>query len=278
MAVLARTAERLLLEGLPPAAVDGKAGRRPTLLPLPNEVPPLGNLGIRLNRIASFGSSLCAAPPVLGKARHASLGPQPPFMTPERADPPEREPTGPRAAESIDAEARLFFDYLRGDFPAASLDLDAVDRLIDSPAERLALLSLRAQILWSKGDHADALATIAYLVSSEGRCDRRIEDTPLGPVITQELSPRQAWARYLATKAEHAAGLAGEPIDAQPAGIAAPRLRDPFDDVNLRMIERREEGFPFAPPAPGILDRVGEPGPPPVIREVPADAQPRIRP
>ena len=38
LSVLAGTAERLLLAGLPPAVADGRAAQRPTLLPLPGEI------------------------------------------------------------------------------------------------------------------------------------------------------------------------------------------------------------------------------------------------
>ena len=89
LAVLAGTAGRLLLAGLPPAVVDGRAAGRPTLLPLPGEMTALETVNVRLSRIAKLGSSLCSRP----------------APGPGEAD--------PRASDSSEIEARLFFNYLQ---------------------------------------------------------------------------------------------------------------------------------------------------------------------
>ena len=93
LCVLAGTTGRLLKAALPPVLVDGQAAGRPTLLPLAGELPPLESALGRVSRLARFGSTLCSMP----------------------ADPPEsgeRPLTG-----SFNAEARLFFHYLGGDYP-----------------------------------------------------------------------------------------------------------------------------------------------------------------
>ena len=119
--MLAGTASELLRASLPAAKADGQAVERPTLLPLPGELPPQEIAAIRLNRLARFGAALCSHPPD-----------------------PRRVPVPP-AAGSAETEARLFFDYLHGDFAAAAADLEKLDPLLSSPNERLSLLSLRAK-------------------------------------------------------------------------------------------------------------------------------------
>src|SRR5207248_4542972 len=100
---------------------------------------------------------------------------------------------------------RLFFHYLRGDFAAAAADLEDLEPGIASPQQRRALLSLRAQILWSLGEPKRARAVVDYLLAALGPPGRRIEETPAGPVVTPDPDPRQLWARYLAARTTGAA-------------------------------------------------------------------------
>ncbi len=184
---LITVATRLLSGGLPPASFEGQAASRPSLLPLPGELVALGMMIPRLDRIAAHGSPLCPAP-----SQRTDLDEQP-------------------ALVASDLQARLFFDFLQGQFRDAASDLDALERHVQSPENRLAVLSLRAQILWSQGERDRARSIIEYLLATEGTSTERVEETPLGPVATKEVSPAQAWARYLSVQA------AGEPI-----GVANP--------------------------------------------------------
>jgi Tol biopolymer transport system component len=195
---LVSVATRLLSAALPPASIDGQAVSRPTLLPLPDEFAALGSVIPRLDRIAKHGSSLCPAP-----------APQPDLHDQSVLEP-------------ADLQARLFFDFLQGRFPEAATDLDALEEHVESPAHRLALLSLRAQILWSDGHHDRARGIIDYLVATAGSSTERIEETPLGPVATKEVSPGQAWARYLSLQSVE-----------QPLGHAGPGRAGFAGDVDL---------------------------------------------
>jgi hypothetical protein len=275
IALLAGTGQRLLREGLPPVVVDGRGAQRPTLLPLPGEVGPMANMSARLHRIGSFGASLCTdragrdAPALDSSAL-------PPSVKVRRAH-SALEPIAPEAPPAAtDAEARLFFNYLRGDFRAAAADLEALDPHISADEARLALLSLRAQIRWSQGDHAEATAMIAYLRSCEGTATERIEETPAGPVVTTELSPRQAWARHLAEKVEQAAAPDVQPIPQSGAETGAAPLRSPFDEANAPVILDRErvDVVPLDPPAPRHQERRVDPFVQPNRRDIPPDPRP----
>jgi hypothetical protein len=223
ISVLTRTARRLLQAALPPAAVDGRAALRPTLLPLPGEIAALDVVNARLIRIARLGSSICSNP----------------------AD--RRSAAELRAVDSIEIEARLFFNYLRGDFTAATADLDALDPCVSALAHRDSLLSVRAQILLSEGKRTEARDVIGYLISTAGAHTRRIEETPVGPVVTMDVTPSQAWATYLSTRAARPSESAPQPVHDRAREFAVPRLQDPFDVLEFRGFERGEAAFPFAP-------------------------------
>jgi len=244
LAVLASTAGRILLAALPPAAVDGRAGERPTLLPLPGEIVALDNVSARLGRIAGHGSSLCSRPTAL----------------PGGAE--------PRETDSSEIEARLFFNYLQRDFQAAAADLETLDPLVSALDHRLCLLSVRAQILWSKGQQSEARDVIAYLVSTVGARTQRIEETPLGPVITIEVSPSQAWARYLSMRAAAGPGTEAQPGPDPAGGFAFPHPQDPFDVLEFRGFDRGDPAFPFAPEVRGRAGQGREPAPMPNGRAV----------
>ena len=146
---------------------------------------------VRVNRLARFGGALCA-PPV----HRLDAGDPPPNLT--------------------EAEARFFFNYLRGEFIAAAAELETLEASFESPRDRLCLLSLRAQILWARGERPEALAVVAYLLSC-GESDRQlVEETPFGLVFSPVVNPTQAWARYLSARAGDAlksnAGAARNPI------------------------------------------------------------------
>ena len=55
---LANAAVSVLKASLPPAMADGQLASRPTLLPLPGELPPQEPAVVRINRLARFGGAL----------------------------------------------------------------------------------------------------------------------------------------------------------------------------------------------------------------------------
>jgi hypothetical protein len=232
LSILVDTASRLLHSALPPAVVDGHPALRPGLLPLPGELPAPSDLPLRLSRIARLGSSLCP-PPRTGLA-----------------------PAAVGEAAAIDTEARLFFSYLQGDFKAAAAELDSLDGQFADSEKRLALLSLRAQILWSAGRQAEARAVAAYLLSNVGFDTRRIEETPLGLVVTTEVSPGQAWARYLSARAAIEPAPETGTREDPSGGLAEPKPLDPFDALDFRGLEVGGEALPFGPAARALVEEL----------------------
>ncbi len=223
---LITVATRLLSGGLPPASFDGQAASRPSLLPLPGELAALGMTIPRLDRIAKYGSPLCPA-----RSQRTEFDEQPSLV-------------------ASDLQARLFFNVLQGQFRDAASDLDALERHVELPENRLAVLSLRAQILWSQGERDRARSIIEYLLASEGTSTERVEETPLGLVATKEVSPAQAWARYLSAQAA-----------AEPMGLAHPSHerstkdldvmpKDPFGMPELPSLEPGRMLVPLIPEEP----------------------------
>jgi hypothetical protein len=218
----------LLKASLPPAMADGQVASRPTPLPLPGELPPQEPAVIRLNRLARFGWALCVP-----QIDRLDIG-------------------DPLPADSSEAEVRLFFNYLRGDFVAAAADLECLEAFFDSPHDRLGILALRAQILWARGERPEALAVVAYLLSSGEPNRQVVEETPLGLVFSPYVSPTQAWARYLSARASTAlksdAGPAGDPLG---DGID-PRQPDGLIGIpEMPFLERGARPAPFPPEFPG---------------------------
>jgi hypothetical protein len=241
LTILIDVARTLLLAGLPPVAGDGWAVGRPTLLPLPGEIPAHLGLPARLSRLGRFGSSLCRPP-------HKQA------VTDEGAG---RGHDGDTTSPWSD---RLFFNYLRGDFASAAEDLEALEPHISSREQRMSLLSLRAQILWSQGELSRARAVVDYLLSTGGGDLRRVEETPLGLFVATESSPRQTWARYLSERiAEGARAPAAPPYGPREERIDPP-FPNRFEAPHLPLIERGEGpgAVPFAP-IPRRLDprRIG---------------------
>ena len=118
-------------------------------------------------------------------------------------------------------EARLFFDYLREDYPAALDSLERLEARTSSPDERLRLLSLRAQIFLGQGATDRAAETIAFLETVPRASSTRLEITPAGPVLTDEDDPRRGWPSYLSSRSEAWTRPAWRPI-------ASPRRRWAF--------------------------------------------------
>ncbi len=217
---LALSTRRLLKAALPPAGQDQNIGSRPTILPLPGELPVDG-LGHRVRRLARCGTALF--PQSLDHA--------------EDDDAPE---------DQAILEARLAFHYLVGDFAQAASELPLLEPLLSRPADRFGLLSLRAQILWSRGETAEARAVIDYLVSATGAHTQHVDDTPLGLILTPYVSPDHAWAHYLAKKAALHPGPSSLPNVAPEVDAADPALLNPFGAPDPP-IPDRAAAPPFAP-------------------------------
>jgi hypothetical protein len=226
LGVLAGATRHILMGSLPAATADGQAAERPTLLPLPGELPTHDLALVRLNRLAKLGSELCVPPA-------------------DQTAPAERH-----GASAFDSEARLFFEYLRGDYRSAMAGLANLESFLSSPRERLSLLSVRAQILWARGESSEARAAIDFLLSCGEPNRRLVEETPFGLVFSPAISPQRAWAHYLSARA--ADGLqARSPADGDPpANVAGPRLQDPFGAPEAPINDRGAGPIPFAPFAP----------------------------
>jgi Tol biopolymer transport system component len=228
LAVLVRTARVLLLDGLPAVVAEGRIAGRPTLLPLPGEISPHHSSLPRLARLGRIGSAVCNVP----RRREAGEA--------------DRD-----SGSAATPEDRLFFDYLQGDFAAADADLNALEPRVVAARHRLALLSLRAQILWSKGDTTRSRAVADYLITAEGGPIHRFEETPLGPVLTAEPDSGQSWARYLSsrTNAKEPAPASLPPSELLPDHLP-PDLPNPFAPPDHPEIERGRAA-PFVPFVPG---------------------------
>jgi hypothetical protein len=254
LTMLINSARRLLLAGVPQPALKGQSVDRPTILPVPGEIPPNQDVVFRLRRIARFGRPLCDRP--TGAAE---------------ADP---------SVEGFLSEARLFFDVLREDYPAALHSLEALEARSDSPDHHLRLLSLRAQIFLGMGDVDRAKDTIEYLRSLDQAVTRRFETTPAGMSFTAESVATNGWGGYLANRLDDLARAkatnAGN--DDAPLGhlnpdapLPAPGMVLPNDrDPNAVFVPQRRGGFPPGDVAPDIRVRFrprrpfpGMPPPPP---------------
>ena len=227
MKILSASAARILRGGLPPVVVNGQTFDRPTILPLPNELPGLGNVAARLGRIAELSE-------VLLPARNEA-----------------------NAGATSDTEARLLFDYIRGDLGAATADLDDLELSTTDLHQRLSILSIRAMIRWSAGDHEQAKQIIAYLVSHTGTTTSQVEDTPSGPVIETVVRPEQAWATFLSERASAAREQAEAPPVAEKIDpfdpFAGPGQRRLLELPEFPQFEPGGAGGPCVPaPAPEI--------------------------
>ncbi len=247
IAILVGTA-RTILGGLPVASTEPRtpaASRvaRPTLLPILTEFEPNSEPTFRLRRIGKMGRPLCDRP----------------------ADAPPADP----ATLAILAEARLFFDYLKEDYPAALASLEALEGLVESPGRRRDLLTVRAQIFLNRGELDRAGRTIDYLKEHDARPGRRVEWTGAGYALTDEPAEGQGWPDYLALRASTIRALLRDDGPDHHANPDAPMPNrvNPFvrDQAPHFFPGERPflEGFPGEPPVPR------RPGPRPPAPGVP---------
>ena len=168
---------RTILANLPPVSVRLAPGpatsiARPTILPLLTELTTQPESLARLKRIGKLGRPLCDRP----------------------SDSPAISPTTRQVLD----EARLFFDYLRADYTAALLDLGALEDAADSPKRRLALLTIRAQILVNQGQFTAANRLIGFLDQIDRPVAQRAEWVGDRSVLTADPRPDRGWPRHLA--------------------------------------------------------------------------------
>jgi Tol biopolymer transport system component len=224
LATLASAAGVLLKASLPPAMADGQVASRPTVLPLPGELAPQEPAVVRVNRLARFGAALC----------------MPAFHRLDGGDAQSPNPS--------EAEARFFFNYVRGEFVAAAHDLETLEACFDSPHDRLCLLSLRAQILWARGERSEALAVIAYLLSSGEPNRQLVEETPFGLVFSPVMIPTQAWARYLSARAADALKTNAEPARDPVGNAVDPHEPDALIGIpDMPFLEKGVRAVPLPP-------------------------------
>jgi hypothetical protein len=217
-------------------------GARPTLLPMPGEVPNDQQVLVRLRRLAKLGRPLC-----------------------DRA--PGAPPIDPSLAPQL-AEARLFFDYLLRDYRGARAHLVEVEARTTRPDRRFRLLGLRAQIELGLGDVEQARGVVAYLRDTRPRPALRIEETPLGPVVgpapgaadaTAWLDPLSGRIEALARRSASAAGTRDAsgpegPFQA-PADADDPLRPGPDEPDNLLVFPDAPDEAPPAPPGlPDVVD------------------------
>jgi hypothetical protein len=229
VSLLVTTGRGLLQQVLPKPVVQGRGVARPTVLPVPGEVPSNQEVRLRLQRIGSLGRPLCDRP-----------------TGSEKAD--------PRLDDYL-AEARLFFDVLREDYAAALDSLEALEGRTTEPDRLVRLLAVRAQLLVGLGDLDGAGDMIAYLRTLDERVPTRVETTAAGVTLTPERSATSGWPRYLAQRLDDLAksrrAQAGRPgEDDRPAvepPWPGPRFGAPFGQDPGGVVFPPNRGAAFDP-------------------------------
>jgi hypothetical protein len=243
LTLIIQTCRQLLCASLPPAAAEGHAVERASILPIPGEIASTQEMAFRLRRLARFGRPLCDLPPDAG--------------------PIDQE------LRAFLVEARLFFDYLRDDFDAALASLDAFEAITSSTDQRKRLLSIRAQLFLSKGEIERTKDSLRYLGDLDGRKTLRYEVTPAGVTMTEQPRPNQGWVKYLSQRVQELerARTANTGPQEEPLGN-----RNPDNPAAFPGLFGPRGGIPqIGPmaPEPGIrflVPRTGPPGVPPAPR------------
>jgi hypothetical protein len=185
-------AERLNLKAdLPP-------GDRPTVLPMPGELPKDDMASLRLGRIVKAGTALCDRP----------------------GDSQELD----KDVKALFLESRLFFDYLRDDLKSARSDVEALNTAELTPDQRARLLGLRAQIDFGLGDLFRARTTTNYLKQMVAPV-QVYQETPSRIVLARDPRAGDQWAEALAKR------LASDPV---PAAAGSEPAEGPLLDANTQ--------------------------------------------
>jgi hypothetical protein len=216
--LLINSVRTIVAENATPAILDGRAIERPVALPFPGEFEPGSDPATRLRRIGRF------ARPLL-----------------DNQD---------RTADRL--EARFLFDYLREDYPAALAGLDPLDDQNPTPTRRQQLLVFRGQALAGKGDLDEARDVIRFVERVKRKQSRRtVEETSIGPVVTESKSPGSGWAAFALGRIEIMARLAErESVNANGDDL------DPIHRTPLQDIEPPPPIVPDMPflPRPGGIE------------------------
>ncbi len=198
---------RTILADLPPASArlgieQPTPIERPTILPILTEFAPNSEIGPRLRRIGKLGRPLC--------------------------DRPRNSPDLDPATRRVFDEARLFFDYLREDYSEALKALDALEPGAETPGRRLALLTIRAQILLNQGQFTSARRVIAFLDKVDQPVVRRVEWIGDHYQVNSEPRPDRGWPRFLAESSIRLQTSLGEskPVDSNVSLV--PNRADPM--------------------------------------------------
>ncbi len=205
LATLVRTAQLLLRAHLPATDAHNVPIDRPTLLPVLGELPINHEAGARLRRLGKIGRPLC--------------------------DRPADAPPASGALLDVLAEARLFFDVLREDYPAALESLEALEPRLTTRDHRLALLGVRAQIFLGQRRFEQANQTIAFLQSIESQTGQRIEQTPTGLALIPEAGPSRRWAAYLIERSDEVVKAGRYGGNDEPLGHRNPDNPNPNADL-----------------------------------------------
>jgi Tol biopolymer transport system component len=237
---------RGVLGSLPTGSTDPKVPAtarldRPSLLPVPGEFEMNSPEAHRLRRIGRMGLPLCERP----------------------AGSP---PASPEVAALLD-EARLFFHYLSGNYPAALDAVEVLEKSAETPDRRIRLLAIRAQIAIGQSRLDRAEYTISYLREIRRKPARRIEWTGAGYTLTAtDPVPFEGWPDYLAWKARTVRSQLRDEPPVDPFNPDNPRANFGFGAEGAR--EQLLPDRPFVNPiTPGglrpIPRRGGEFEPPP---------------
>jgi len=225
----------LIEQGIRIRGGDGSPSRA-TVLPIPGELAGDHPRLFRLKRLAKIAGGLLDQSP---------------------------SPHSPSTLQSGALEEyAFFFDYLRGDYRAAESRLDRLQDEAESPEDRLRRLLLRAQVLMGQGEMDRARGIVDYVVGATAAERRSVEETPIGPVVSEVSNPDREWSRRLAqrltevarTLSKEGSGIDGE-VDLleprldgwEPDGHGeAPPPFDP-DEEDLDVLVPDQFGAPIAP-------------------------------
>jgi hypothetical protein len=165
--------------------------------------------------------------------------------------PEDLSPIEPEFALRLD-EAKLIFDYLRGDYPAALANLDHLEGRQEDARSAFERLVIRVQIAIGQGDLDQARDSLNYLRSRFSRPKQIIEETPRGPHLTEVDDPDATWLTCLSD------------LIAQRADSATSETENPNGHAN-------SDAPDFAPP-----DEQLEPPPNAFRRMVPIGGRVRV--
>jgi len=202
---LLETARNLLRANLPSIDSEDRPIDRPTLLPVPGELPAHSEIAGRLRRLGGIGRPLCDRP----------------------VDSPPASP----ALLDLLAEARLFFDYLREDFNAALVSLETLEPRLTTRDHRARLLGVRAQVFLGLKQTDQATKTIALLRVIDAKPRLRFEQSASGPALIDEAARTRSWPSYLTERAGEIVRADAAARDDHPLGHRNPDNPNPNADL-----------------------------------------------